>query len=263
MKLLKYLIFLCFFYINILSQKILSQYDETSTTKGYIVFDSSSFANEDKMYFTLSTDGVCYDYLDFLYYTYLSNAAELPSSTLYNVRKDSAETTTINRKVSSFHAFFTIEKNKNEFKNTNGEYLYLEFDCLSKVNIENTKMSGSKLTTILVVVFVVIIIIIFSIFIYYYRKKRAANAAMMNINPYLFQGNGVSQYSGNFNYGQQPIMNISPYSNNVNVYQSPNQNYMNNNMNFSASPQNVQVPQNGENLSSNRVMDQKNEKPKI
>ena len=94
------------------------------------------------MYFTLSADGVCYDSLETLNYIYLSNVTESPSSTPFSVKKDSDETVNVVGRVSSFYAFYTIEKKKTEFSNTNGEYLYLKFNCYSKVTVENTKMSG-------------------------------------------------------------------------------------------------------------------------
>ena len=258
MELLKYFIFICYLYINILSRKILSQYGETSTTEGYIVFNSSSFANGDEMYFTLSTDGMCKNSLDILYYTYLSNATESPLTTPYNVRKDSVRNKTVCGKITSFRFFFTIEKKEKQFKNKNGEYLYLKFNCSYQVEIENTKEIGKTTGAIIAIVIVSIGIIAISIYIYCYKKQRATKEAMMNSNPYMFQGNGVSQYSANSNYGQQPVM--SPYTNGVSVYQGPN----NQNMNFSASPKKVKVVQKEKNLSSksNRVINQKHEKIK-
>ena len=116
MELLKYFIFICYLYINILSRKILSQYGETSTTEGYIVFNSSSFANGDEMYFTLSTDGMCNNSLDILYYTYLSNATESPLTTPYNVRKDSVRNKTVCGKITSFRFFLLLRKKKNNLK---------------------------------------------------------------------------------------------------------------------------------------------------
>ena len=130
---LKYCIVLSYLFIKILTQEILSKYDKTSTKQGYIVFDSSSFSNGDKIYFTLSADGLCYNSLKALNYTYLSSATESPSRIPYCVEKDSDEKTKFAGRVTSFHAFFTIEKNKNEFSNSNGEYLYLKYNCNDEV----------------------------------------------------------------------------------------------------------------------------------
>ena len=63
---------------------------------------------------------------------------------------------------------------KTEFSKTNGEYLYLKFNCYSKVTVESTKMSGSKLTIIIVIVIAVVGIIILSIYLNYYRKKKSS-----------------------------------------------------------------------------------------
>lgn len=261
---LKYFIFLSYLFINLLSQEtFLSKYGKTSTKQGYIVFDSSSFSNGDKMYFTLSAGGSCYDSLKTLYYTYLSSATESPSSIPYSVEKDSDEKTSLAGSVTSFYAFFTIEKKKDEFSNSNGEYLYLKYKCNDEVEIESTKMSGSKLVIIIVVVVAVVGITLLSIYLYY-RRKRAANLATMNNNSNMIPNNGVSQYSANVNFVQQPIMIPSPNSNVVNVNQDPNNYYMNKNINICPIPQNIQVIPNGENISSktNRQMNRKYEKPK-
>ena len=266
------LIFFGFLLINILSIEILNKYGKIYTTQGYIVFDSSSFSNGEKMYFTLSTDGYCVYNLDTLYYNYLSSTNSIDivaPSTPYRVKRDSSSKTTVNGYVTSFSAYFTIMKKEEEFGNSNGDYLYLTFNCYEDVEIENTKESGAKkiLVGLIVgfVVFFVIVIVIIIVCCYCRRKRRAARAAMMANNEVMAQTYGISPYGATPIYPQQIMMQPYPNNNVVYAYQNPNMAYMNNNMNFANNPNTVQVVQNGVNPQSfsNRQMNQKFEKPKF
>lgn len=273
---MKYLAFflLIFFgslLISIFSIEILNKYGKIYTRKGYVVFDSSSFSNGDKMYFTLSTDGYCVYNLDILYYNYLSSTNTIDMQTIstpYWVRRDSSSTTTVNGYVTSFSAYFTIQKKEEQFGDSNGNYLYLEFNCNSHVEIENTEESGT--TNIVIgliiafVVFFVIMVIIIIVCCICRRKRMAARRAMMSNNVAMAQAYGVSPYGVTPIYGQQVMMQPYPYNNVVYAYQNPNMANMNNNMNFASNPNTIQVVQNGVNQQSlsNRPINQNYEKPK-
>ena len=264
------LIFFGYLLINILSIQTLNKYGKIQTNEGCVVFDSSSFSNGEEMYFTLSTDGYC-SYLDKLNYNYISSIDSLDintPSTPYMVSMESRSSTKINGRLTSFSAYFTIKKKEEQFQGSNGNYLYLEFDCYYKVEIENTKESGAKKILIGMiigfVVFFVLIVIIIIVCCYCRRKRMAARAAMMSNNVAMSQTYGVSPYGATPIYGQQVMMQPYPNNNVVYTYQNPNMAYMNNNMNFANYPNTVQVVQNGVNQQSlsNRKMNQKYEKPK-
>ena len=237
-----FLILLGNVFISILAQGILGKYGKIHTSNGYIIFDSSSFSNGDKMYFTLSSNDLCYYYLDRIRYIYISSPTDLSPSptTNYIVYKDAQSTSSVNGYITSVKSYFTIKKKESEFGSTNGEYLYMEFDC-NNVAIENTKESGAKKVAIIAIIVTVIFVVIFVVLIiiccYLRRKRRLARAAMMINGPGMVPGYGVSPYGATPYYGQQQIYP----SGNV-VYASQTRNLAN--MNFAA-PQTVQVAQNG------------------
>ena len=262
-----FLIFLGYVFINILAQGILGKYGKIHTNSGYVIFDSSSFSNGDKMYFTLSGGSSCYYYnnLDRIGYKYISSSSESLStiSPSYFVYKDGQSTSSRNGYITSVKSYFTIKKKESQFEGSNGEYLYMEFYC-SDVDIENTKESGAKkgaiIAIIVTVIFVVILVVLVVICCYLRRKRMLARRAMMINGPGMVPGYGVSPYGATPYYGQQPVY---PSGNVVYATQTRNLANMNNNMNF-ATPQTVQVVQNGvmhPSVSSREVI-QNYEKPR-
>ena len=259
-------IFLGYLFILILSTiEFLSKYGKTSTSQGIVIFDSGSFSNGDKMYFTISTDGVCQDLSSLTYSYENSKECNSHSNPTQTVNKDSISSTSVNGRVTSFSVYFTIKKKPEEFGTSTGQYLLLNFDCNYRVEIENTKISGATKDLIIVIVIVsVVVIIIISICIYCNCKRRRRRAPPMMFNDDMAPSYGVSPYGATPYYGQQPIVQPYPISNASSVYQNPNMVPMNNNMNFAA-PQAVQIVQNSgaPPTGTNRYMSQKYKKPKM
>ena len=241
-----FLILLGYVFINILAVGILGKYGKIHTSSGFVIFDSGSFSNGKKMYFTLSSPGGCYGNLNTIDYKYVSTTSGLSYSTLttFIVYKDGQSTTTYNGYITSVKSYFTIKKKESEFEDTNGEYLFLKFNC-DDVSIENTKESGAKKATMIAIIVTVIFVVIFvglTIICCYLRRKRMlARRAMMVNTPGMVPSYGVSPYGATPYYGQQPAY---PSGNIAYAPQNRNIANMNNNMNFAA-PQTVQIAQNG------------------
>ena len=267
MKYFKYLLFVFIGHLinKILSIKFLDKYSKVSTYDGYVVFNSSSFSIGDNMYFSLSTDSpFCSPHLNYLNYKYYSNKNNIdlditPSKSVY---QESESTTTIMGRT-TFSTYFTINKKEEEFEASNGNYLYLHFDCTSTVEVENTKNSGGIMNIALTIVLVVFIVVVWIFVIYLsccrYCRNRKISEAMIISNTNMIGSYGVSPYNNTPYYPQQPIIQ---QNSNFNVPYA----YKNEKMNYEAAPQSIQICQNGNKTASNSnrpAKKKKVEKPKI
>ena len=259
-------IFLGWLIIKVLSIEILQKYGSIKTYGDHIVFESNDFSIGEKMYFSFKTVS---DWNEYLYYQYYDNIDDINYSIYptHYVRYDYQSSVTVNGVLQSLTRHFIIEKKREDLNGLNGNYLYLQFNCIGSVEIENTKGSGKSTIIIIVIVIIVAVIVIIIIFIVIFccccKKARALNRLSNIQENYSYQ---VNPY-----YPQMPI--YPQYGNNAMVYQVhnpisnpiPNIVYVNsNNPNNYNMPQNVPVVENQINQavpqSSNRDI---YEKPKI
>ena len=267
MKYFKYLFFVFIGHLinKILSIKFLEKYSKVSTYDGYVVFNSSSFSLGENMYFSLSTDSpFSSSRLNSLNYKYYSNKNKIDIDITPSkfVNQDSDSSTTVMGKT-TYSIYFTINKKEEEFEVSNGNYLYLHFDCTSTVEVENTKKNGGTMNLALTIVLVVFIFVVWIFVIYLsccrYCRERKIREAMIISNTNMIGSYGVSPYNNTPYYPQQPVIQ---QNSNINVPYA----HQNEKLNFEAAPQSIQICQNANKTPSNTnrpIKKKKVEKPNI
>lgn len=227
MSYFKHFILITIFFISVQASSdipILKKYDKVKSGNGKVIFESKEFANGDKMYFEVNAKGDCYSRtLNYGYYDTPDNIDE-SSLTSFDVASKSSSSSSVQGRVTSLTLYFTIKKNSDEFKNSNGEYLLLYFDCPRTIEFENTETDGAKKIAIIVIVvfivFFVMVAVIIGVCCYCARKRARMRRAfigqpnmMYGVPPPMYpqQGNMVMMYGGQ----QQVIVhpNEIPYNN--------------------------------------------------
>lgn len=256
MSYFKYFILIIILFISVKASStipILKKYNKVKSENGKVIFESKDFANGDKMHFKLKANGDCYSRT--LNYEYYDTSDEINeySATIFEVTSQSSSSSSINGRVTSLTRYFTIKKKSDEFKDTNGEYLLLFFDCPRTIEFENTEKDAAKIVIIIVVVVLVVFLVVIGVIIgvccYCVRKRARMRQAYMSQPNMMYgapqpiypqQGNMVMMYGG-----QQVIVqpNGIPYNN-------PNVQYSNlpNNTPSGLAANNNRVPQQNYNM---------------
>ena len=205
------LIYFSFFIMNIFSIQTLIKYSYLKVNEEYVIFESDSFSIGENMFFKISTEENCKDYL---YYQYYSDYDDLPSLSLFTPRYYVIQTlyssVVVKGKITSMTKYFTIEKKKTEIDSSNGKYLLLNYNCTSQYKIENTKSNvTTKIIIIIVIVFCVIIAIVIIITVVVYCCLRKARRKMNRPNRPISHNYAVQagQYGGQAYYPQS----VYPY----------------------------------------------------
>ena len=236
MSYFNHFIIITIFFLNVKASvfPILEKYGKVKDTTGMVIFESKDFFDGDKMYIKVEKNGECNRELQYGYYSSIEDITIL-SSTSYYVESKTSSSTSVNGKVTSTK-YFTIKKNSEEYKGSNGNYLLLQIDCYNFVNdidFENTEKDGSTKVIIIViivlVVFLVVIGVIIGVCCYCFRKRAQMSKAFRNQAPMMMYGGTQYIYpqQGNmvYMYGGQQVMvqpNGIPYNN-----QNPNIQYSN------------------------------------
>lgn len=219
--------------ITVPSIDIMEKYGKRVSSNGYVFFNAKEFNEEEKIYFKLTCEYGFYGYefLEYMYFsdyndfiaTYNSKMAKRTDHTSKNDKEDS------NGNIIETVAKYTIEKDKGQYDNSNGDLLLLGFYCGGKGEIENIKKEEVS-TIVLAVVFSIIgVAIIVFLIIYCYKRKKAqsqqiaANTLQANVanTPYPYPQNNMNNFNQNQNYNMPSNVNMNM---NMNGY---NQNHFN------------------------------------
>ena len=139
-----------------------------------ISFDSSGFNDGEEMHFKIRAENE--SYIDEgIYYQYIgANAAFIVDGgkfVKYDIKTDFEIIGSKKYKIK----YFTIKKNKNEFRGTNGDLLIIEFYFdYGTIEITNTEEDEGKFETwkIIVIVAAVVVVIGIGVGLYCYRRKK-------------------------------------------------------------------------------------------
>ena len=139
-----------------------------------ISFDSSGFNGGEEMHFKIRAENE--SYIDEgIYYQYIgANAAFIVDGgkfVKYDIKTDFEIIGSKKYKI----RYFTITKNKNEFRGTNGDLLIIEFYFdYGTIEITNTEEDEGKFETwkIIVIVAAVVVVIGIGVGLYCYRRKK-------------------------------------------------------------------------------------------
>ena len=147
-----------------------------------ISFDSSGFDDGEEMYFKIRAENDSY-IDDGIYYQYIDqNVAFVVGEGKFVNYEIKTDFDTIGIKTYKIK-YFTIKKNKAEFRGANGNLLIIEFYFdHGYIEITNTEEDEGKFETWKIVVIVVAVVIVFGIGIgcYCYRRKKQLAAAGQN-----------------------------------------------------------------------------------
>ena len=139
-----------------------------------ISFDSSGLDDGEEMYFKIKAENASY-LDDGIYYQYIDHnvAFEIGNGKFvkYELKTDYETTKSVTYKIK----YFTIKKNKAEFRGTNGNLLIIEFYFdFGDIEITNTKEDESKFETwkIIVIIIAILIVIGIAVAFYCYRRKK-------------------------------------------------------------------------------------------
>ena len=209
MKFLKFIISL---YLLSNVCPLLTKYGTEILTDNDVIFESKDFDDDEEMHFKIQSKSY-----NFVYYSmsneveccYISNPNESISSTSYPQIVYFKKTT--NEDGGYRTKYFTIRKKRSEYRNTNGNYLYIKFPNLrvspsQTATITNTEEDEGKLETWAIVVIIVICVAIIAGIIIYcicrrIRMKKAQQAAMARNVAAINAQNQANQAA--YNYAAQ------------------------------------------------------------
>ena len=209
----------------------LEKYKKTTVPyyKNYIVFDSSDFKKDEKIYFKITASRFLYDQIDFEFFDNLQNFTSINPRYTTSTSKSDDDDVEIR--------YYTIEKASSNLGSSEGKYLIIYFYCEGDVEIENLDRTYDTLITIIIIIIVIIVAII--VLIWYFCKRRKYTLINNNMLPTGVQAN---YNTGNINYGQvqtnannyynQGYINNGQVPNNVNNYNQGYNNQNNQNTNY-------------------------------
>ncbi len=210
MKFLKFIISL-YLLSNVCS--LLTKYGTEILTINDVIFESKDFDDDEEMHFKIQSKSYNFDFYSLssydVEYYYFSNADVSPS-TISSPHHVYFKKTT-NEDGGYRTKYFTIRKKRSEYRNTNGNYLYIRFPNLfvstsERATITNTEEDEGKLETWAIVLIVVICVAVIAGIIIYcicrrIRMKKAQQAAMARNVAAINAQNQANQAA--YNYAAQ------------------------------------------------------------
>jgi len=247
--------------INSFEEEILNKYGSIRTKYSSMILNTSEFERGDDIFIKLESDSNCDENIRYQFYDNINEIYNQTSDLKYNLRAQSRSMTHILGKKTHLSLFYTINKNRIDLDNSEGNILYFEFRCEGEVEIKNTK---TNTTIYFVIIAIIIVILFFIIFCFIFIKGCIYSFICLK---FLFGERN------NYNINTIPntlVMN-APQSRIVYIPQNQNLNQNNNlinqnnrnivyqnNANYIVRPQYPQHQQqqqrNAQNLSSSEIM---------
>ena len=158
---------------------------EEIALRNYVIFESKDFDDDDEMHFKMEAYEDDYISRDYVIYYYCTDITCNSLTTSYHSNFNGKPSTNIDSNgIKHITKYFTIKKQKSQYRNTGGNYMKLELPLSSSpywAIITNTKDEGKIETWVIVVIVVVVVAIIAGIIIFCIcrriRNKRAMAAA--------------------------------------------------------------------------------------
>ena len=244
--------------INSFEEEILNKYGSIRTKYSSMILNTTEFERGDDIFIKLESDSNCDENIRYQFYDNINEIYNQTSDLKYNLRAQSRSMTHILGKKTHLSLFYTINKNRIDLDNSEGNILYFEFRCEGDVEIKNTK---TNTTIYFVIIAFIIVILFFIIFCFIFIKGCIYSFICLK---FLFGERN------NYNINTIPntlVMN-APQSRIVYIPQNQNLNQNNNlinqnnrnivyqnNANYIVRPQYPQQQQrNDQNLSSSEIM---------
>ena len=247
--------------INSFEEEILNKYGSIRTKYSSMILNTTEFERGDDIFIKLESDSNCDENIRYQFYDNINEIYNQTSDLKYNLRAQSRSMTHILGKKTHLSLFYTINKNRIDLDNSEGNILYFEFRCEGEVEIKNTK---TNTTIYFVIIAFIIVILFFIIFCFIFIKGCIYSFICLK---FLFGERN------NYNINTIPntlVMN-APQSRIVYIPQNQNLNQNNNlinqnnrnivyqnNANYIVRPQYPQHQQqqqrNAQNLSSSEIM---------
>ena len=208
MKFLKFIISL-YLFSNVCP--LLTKYGTEILTENDVIFESKDFGDNEEMHFKIQSKSYNFGYSPYydVEYNYYSNADVSSSPNSYPQHVKFKKTT--NEDGGYQTKYFTIRKTRSEYRNTNGNYLYLKFPNVAvspseRATITNTEEDEGKLETWAIVLIVVICVAVIAGIIIYcicrrIRMKKAQQAALATNVAAINAQNQANQAA--YNYAAQ------------------------------------------------------------
>jgi flagellar biosynthesis/type III secretory pathway M-ring protein FliF/YscJ len=216
---MKFLSFIIFFYLLFNVCPLLTKYGEEEISTNDVIFESKDFKDDEEMHFKIKTDKNRFisnsNNKDVKYFYFNDANADTSSVSLYH---HTYFKKTENNEFDFVTKYFTIKKTRNEYRPSNGNYLYITFPKLTletghSATITNTKEDEGKLETwVIIVIVVVVVLIIAGIVIFFVcrciRNRKAMLAANANAANYAAQSQAAANYAAqNAAYAAQNAQN--------------------------------------------------------
>ena len=247
--------------INSFEEEMLNKYGSIKTKYSSMILNTTEFERGDDIFIKLESDSNCDENIRYQFYDDINEIYNQTSDLKFNLRAQSRSMTHILGKKTHLSLFYTINKNRIDLDNSEGNILYFEFRCEGEVEIKNTK---TNTTIYFVIIAFIIVILFFIIFCFIFIKGCIYSFICLKL---LFGERN------NYNINTIPntlVMN-APQSRIVYIPQNQNLNQNNNlinqnnrnivyqnNANYIVRPQYPQHQQqqqrNAQNLSSSEIM---------
>ena len=250
-KFFLYILFYIFLIKEISSfeEEILNKYGSIKTKYSSMIINTTEFESGDDIFIKLESESNCDDSIRYQFYDNINEIYNQTSDLKFSLRTESRVLTNIMGKKTHLSLYYTINKNRFNLDDSEGNILYIEFKCEGEVEIKNTK-TNSKIFFILFAI--IIVVIFFIIFCFIFIKGCLYSIICLKL-----------MFGGRTNYNINGIpntlyMNASP-SRVVYIPQNPNinqnnGNHVNQNRNAFSKPQNLQQQINPQMPASTEVM---------
>ena len=151
--------------INSFDEEILSKYGSIKTKYSSMILNTSEFERGDDIFIKLESDSNCDEYIRYQFYDNINEIYNQTTDLKFNLRAESRSMTHILGKKTHLSLFYTINKNRIDLDNSEGNILYFEFRCEGEVDIKNTK-TNTKIYFVIIGLFIVILFFIIFCFIF-------------------------------------------------------------------------------------------------
>ena len=152
--------------ISSFEEEILNKYGSIKTKYSSMILNTSEFERGEDIFIKLESDSNCDEFIRYQFYDNINEIYNQTSDLKFSLRAQSRSVTHILGKKTHLSLFYTINKNRIELDNSEGNILYFEFRCEGDVVIKNTKTNTTIVFVIIAFIIVILFIVIMNIFIY-------------------------------------------------------------------------------------------------
>ena len=200
MKIMKSNIYFILIYLLPFTISQLKKHSFIETYYGAVLFESKDFQEGEEMHFKVKAEliDIRYEYIDYSYVKNIINDFTYTDRYSYGFYTEYFKSSDYYSEgfIDYRTVYFSIEKKKSEFGNTNGDYLliFLPVDFGTWAYIENTVEDEGKIETwVIIVIVVVIVAVIVGIIIFFVVRRIKRQKAIANTNAALANNIAMQQ----------------------------------------------------------------------